>query len=75
MNIPSKIPYFYNALYDLADQLDSYVLINQNNYNSETVELLARYSPKIRKMYYDIQAVYGLFAGTISEEEFLTHEP
>lgn len=72
--LPTKIPYFYNALYDLADQLDSYTVINQREYSPETIERLARMIPKLREMYQAIRDVDHLFAGIISEEEFLKNE-
>lgn len=74
MSLPTKIPYFYHALYDMADQLDSYTVINQRDFSHETIERLTRMIPQLREMYRAIRDVDHLFAGVISEEEFLKNE-
>ncbi len=74
MSLPTKIPYFYNALYDLADQLESYALINQKGFSAETIAKLETLAPEVREMYYTLRDLDHLFSGIIPEEKFQNHE-
>jgi hypothetical protein len=69
--VSERIPYFYHAIYDLAAQLESYTLINQRDFKPETVEYLKTLIPQFQETYRVIRNIDYLFAGIISEDQFM----